>query len=404
MLNNKEISDLVYNCGLENEESCDLEEPILDGFDNLWNNAATCKRYRHSDGSAALVWINKDTGKHAPFACRSWRCDQCRPKIAKFLKYRVGNWAEKKKLTRFWTFTLARGEGGYLTAKQLQMFTQLTVDEEKEVEKAYKDMLIMGRMDTEFAFEIADEIALNLRTARAASILKQARRRINRRQLFHPSVMLYRKMVNRYLSSIWNKWRTATMRKFGNFSYIRMTEYHSDSIHPHIHCLVSSWLPIEYVRRTWDSYGGGEQVDVEYVEDIRRVSAYVAKYISKSAETPAAYWPKNTRHITTSRDIKIKLTPLQYETISNTEEQEGVRCPYAYSTVQLASENFEKCHRCVFRKHCGIVLPQLWGLYQGRKPLLPMQPSEVIDTEYHRQSINRINRGKKPDSLEMWSV
>lgn len=374
-------------------------------FHELWKSAATCKRYRRADGSAVFTWINQE-GKHSPFSCRSWRCDDCRPGISRFLQYRVGNWAEKYDLSRFWSFTLARGANGYLTPEKIQKYVILGYSDQAKVDKVYKDMLAMTRGDSAFAFEVSGDLAADLRTARAERIIKETRRRVTRRQLLHPTVHLYRRLANRYLSSVWNKWRTAAMRKFGKFSYIRLSEHHQDGIHPHIHCMVSSYIPWEYVRRTWDSYGGGEQVYVRYCGDadgndkIRRVSAYVAKYVSKAAETPGEWWPANTRHITTSRDIKLKLTPAQYETISNTEEEEGISCPYGYSTVQLASEGFSTCYTCIFRKHCGIVLPYKWELYRGRHPVLSISPEQIISTEYHRQDLERIRRGKRP--AELW--
>lgn len=373
-------------------------------FPDLWKQAATCKRYRRADGSAVFAWINQK-GEHSPFSCRSWRCPDCRPGLAKFLKYRVGNWAENYDLRRFWTFTLSRGEDGFLQAEKVQRFAILDHDEQMQVEKSYRDILIMTRGNADVSFSVSGELAYTLRLARAKRIIEETKKRVQTGQLLHPSVMLYRQLANRYLSYVWNKWRTSAMRKFGKFSYIRMTEYHKDAIHPHIHCMVSSWLPIEYVRRTWDSYGGGEQVYVEYVEEenIKRVSAYVAKYISKAGEQPAEYWTPNTRHITTSRDIKLKLTPSQYETISNTEEQEGVKCPHGFSTVQLASEQFAKCYRCVFRKHCGVALPHKWKLYQGRT-CLSINPQQLIDREYHRQDIFRQKLGLKPNKLEYWSI
>jgi len=60
-----------------------------------------------------------ESGKTAPFRCNSWRCPSCSQIKKKWLRYRLGNWAEKLGLKYFWTFTLDQSK---LTYTELERF------------------------------------------------------------------------------------------------------------------------------------------------------------------------------------------------------------------------------------------------------------------------------------------
>jgi hypothetical protein len=105
----------------------------------------------------------------------------------------------------------------------------------------------------------------------------------------------------RYLRDVFSKWRTYTYRKFGQpISYICVLEFHKSGI-PHLHILVDRFISQQWISESWQSVGGGRMVFIEHV-NVRRVSAYVSKYLTEELMLSA---PPRSRRVTVSRSIQL---------------------------------------------------------------------------------------------------
>lgn len=62
-------------------------------------------------------------------------------------------------------------------------------------------------------------------------------------------------------------------REIGSFSYIWVRE-EQDSGLPHLHILVSRYLPQDWLSRRWEELGGGEIVDIRQIERVEGRSLY----------------------------------------------------------------------------------------------------------------------------------
>jgi len=84
----------------------------------------------------------------------------------------------------------------------------------------------------------------------------------------------------KYLRECWRKLRVYLQRKHGrSIAFIAVVELHKSGV-PHLHVLLAEWIDHAWMKRAWSAVGGGEIVWVEPIS-IRRVSAYLAKYITK---------------------------------------------------------------------------------------------------------------------------
>lgn len=70
---------------------------------------------------------------------------------------------------------------------------------------------------------------------------------------------------------------------------------------PHLHLMVGSFLPKQWISAAWQSLGGGWATRIEYA-DLHRVSAYLAKYVT---EESACELPWGTRRFSTSRGLAL---------------------------------------------------------------------------------------------------
>lgn len=106
---------------------------------------------------------------------------------------------------------------------------------------------------------------------------------------------------HKYLTERWNALRTRLKREIGDFSYIWVREEQESGL-PHLHAIVSRYLPHGVVSQAWDELGGGEIVDIRKIERADKAAHYVGKYLTKHALTGL---PDNIQRYNSSSDITL---------------------------------------------------------------------------------------------------
>jgi hypothetical protein len=105
----------------------------------------------------------------------------------------------------------------------------------------------------------------------------------------------------RHLRCVFNKFRLYLGRRYGGpIKYIAVLEFQQNGI-AHLHVLVDRFIPQAWIAETWSALGGGNIVDIRYV-DVHRVARYVSKYLTKELLLSA---PKRSRRVTTSRSLHL---------------------------------------------------------------------------------------------------
>lgn len=105
-----------------------------------------------------------------------------------------------------------------------------------------------------------------------------------------------------YITERWNALRTRLKREIGDFSYIWVREEQENGT-PHLHALVSRYLPWDVVDVAWKELGGGH-VDPQKVERVEKAAHYVGKYLTKGAMTGL---PDGVRRYGSSADIDLEV-------------------------------------------------------------------------------------------------
>src|SRR5581483_4024648 len=101
-----------------------------------------------------------------------------------------------------------------------------------------------------------------------------------------------------YLRERWRRMRVYLQRKLGRSAvFISVLEFQRNG-NPHLHILIDSYLPKEWLLRSWQALGGG-YTDIRFV-DLHRVAAYLSKYMAKEWLDD---FPEKCRRITASRGI-----------------------------------------------------------------------------------------------------
>ena len=112
-----------------------------------------------------------------------------------------------------------------------------------------------------------------------------------------------RKHTDRYIRNCWRKFRVSLAREFkGSLPFVGVLEFQKNG-NAHLHVLFSRYIPQAWLSDAWQANGGGEYVDIRFV-DVHRVSAYLCVYLvgDKVAHT-LELLPKRARIFTTSRSI-----------------------------------------------------------------------------------------------------
>ena len=106
------------------------------------------------------------------------------------------------------------------------------------------------------------------------------------------------KELVQFLRELWRKMRVYLKRKLGRSpKFIAVLEFQKNG-NPHLHVLLDSYLPKEWLLHSWQSLGGGF-TDIRFV-DVKFVAAYLAKYMTKAWRED---FPKGCRRITASRGL-----------------------------------------------------------------------------------------------------
>ena len=115
-----------------------------------------------------------------------------------------------------------------------------------------------------------------------------------------PSRFVDRRAAHREIGKAWNRLKAALRSSHGRFSHIWVREEQENG-YPHLHVLVSRYLPQSEVRAAWDRAGMGEVVDIRRVE-ARKAGHYIAKYLAKDA---MANLPSGVHRYGSSADIEL---------------------------------------------------------------------------------------------------
>jgi len=110
---------------------------------------------------------------------------------------------------------------------------------------------------------------------------------------------------DRYIRECWRKMRVKLERKYGSpLKFISVLEFHYSGV-AHLHVLLDRYIPQEWLSEAWQAIGGGEIVDIRFV-DVRRVASYLAKYLTgDKIERTLRLLHKRARIFTTSRGLRL---------------------------------------------------------------------------------------------------
>lgn len=117
-----------------------------------------------------------------------------------------------------------------------------------------------------------------------------------------PERFASREAAHEEIGEGWNRLKAALRSSYGNFSHIWVREEQENG-YPHLHVLVSRYLPQAEIAAAWDRAGMGEIVDIQQV-NARKAGHYIAKYLAKDA---MAYLPSGVHRYGSSADIDLSV-------------------------------------------------------------------------------------------------
>ena len=254
-------------------------------------------------------WLDASTNKKFPFTCNSWKCEVCRPKLVKFLRYRIGDWAKEHNCQYFWTLTL--------DPKKINIPPELNPDEARSHQAQYINK-IWNKFMTFIRRKHPDIVYICIREFHA------------NRKYFHLHILM-----NKYI-------------KYENFAG-RWERYGGGKI---------GWVE--------------KMTDKGYV-DVQHIVRYVVKYITKMGTIDAEYYPPNCRRYTVSRCIKMRYSPAQnriYTTvIYGRHECYHATIERTDPLPDTFAEIINQCRECVYRKGCHLTsYSPNYILYAGNQP------------------------------------
>jgi hypothetical protein len=115
-----------------------------------------------------------------------------------------------------------------------------------------------------------------------------------------PSRFVSREEAHRLIGEAWNRIRSFILKRYGRFSYVWVRE-ETEAGWPHLHVIVSRFLPQQEIAAAWSRAGMGDVVDIRRV-DVRKAGHYLAKYLAKDA---MAFLPSGVHRYGSSSDIRL---------------------------------------------------------------------------------------------------
>jgi len=314
-----------------------------------------CARYPY------LSW-RKAGNPPRPFKCNTWKCTDCEPKKRHATVEIVRRWCVEHDITRAVTLTL---DPSAVTAEKLQ----------PHMPEGESAAALMERC-TRYCWR-KDKKSEARRYVLTFSGGDKDEREALRRGLV------------RYINYLWNKARTRMKTRY-RIEYVRVLELHDDEVRPHIHLLVSEYVPIEYWRTVWTAAGGGRNLKIKRIRDrIEDAARYLMKYLTKAAHScdPEA-WPRGARRIVVSRALSLTLSPAERKIIEEYKAREKTPdgpCLGGYSPETLDGMNNEQCRECIWKKRrvCRWKPPGVFGylLYDDRRGILVHPISRTAEEE-----------------------
>ena len=87
------------------------------------------------------------------------------------------------------------------------------------------------------------------------------------------------------VARVWNRFRTAAVKQFGQINYVRVLEHHHKSPYPHLHIIADKLLPATWLGAEAVRAGFGYQIDSKPVTS-KEAAIYVTKYLTKGWTDP----------------------------------------------------------------------------------------------------------------------
>lgn len=117
-----------------------------------------------------------------------------------------------------------------------------------------------------------------------------------------PSQVMDRDEAHKRIGEAFNRLKSYLRAAHGSFSHVWVREEQGNG-YPHLHVLVSRYLPQSDVASAWSRTGMGEVVDIRKV-DTRKAGHYLAKYLAKDA---MAHMPSGVHRYGSSADISLNV-------------------------------------------------------------------------------------------------
>lgn len=122
------------------------------------------------------------------------------------------------------------------------------------------------------------------RQFKAADYLERIKRLFDGRQLFFYTFTYFHskppEVVWSEYSTAWNRLRTAAVKRYGSFAYVRVLESHNLSPYPHLHVVTDKQFEVGWLGKELLRAGFGYQCDQKPITSTG-AATYVAKYLTK---------------------------------------------------------------------------------------------------------------------------
>ena len=90
--------------------------------------------------------------------------------------------------------------------------------------------------------------------------------------------------TGKYITYLFNRYLVTLKRKMKKpIKYVWVKEFQKNG-NAHLHILLGTFLPINYLRAEWVRIGGGHVMDIQQVKNIEAIAVYVSGYLTKMAK------------------------------------------------------------------------------------------------------------------------